>query len=143
MEMIFGTRGQYELPRPTVGRLRRRLDARPGQLEVVDRAIVVSGEVLYRASPKAHLDGELNRLRDAGRIVGKPVLKIRGNGQLGRRDDRFRVRERFFTRHRAVEAPKRRRMAAARRGQRLEAKRPDQLRGTSIPDVREEQRSPL
>ena len=73
-------------------------------------------------------------------VGAKHVLEVGRDRQVGRRDDRRRVRERLVARDAAVAPAERRREAAARRGERLEAERREQPRRAGVPRVGHEQR---
>ena len=86
----------------------------------------VASVVLDRAAGEAGLDRQAHRLGDAVGIVGVAVLEIGRERQVGGGGELGRVRQCLVAGDGAVEAPERRREAAARRGQRLKAERAQQ-----------------
>ncbi len=113
-----------------------------GALDVVDRLVLVAGEVLDREAGQPGGDGAPRGLGHPLGAVGEAVLEVGGDRKVGRGHDLGGVAQRLLGGHRAVKAPERRRIAAARRRQRLETERGQQTRRAGVPRVGQQQRRP-
>ena len=113
----------HQLDRPRMRDLDRRRDAFAGELDVIDPTVRASRVVLHRAPGQAGLEREADRLRDPGGLVGEPVLEIGRHRQVAAAHKRGGMSQCLVAGHAAVEAGERRRVPAARSGERLEAQR--------------------
>ena len=85
VQQVLGPRRQHQTRSPWPPRGRR--DAVGRQADLVDRALVVTPEVLDRCPGRAGRGGRLDRRCHAGRVVGEAVLEVgvhrqrRGGGE--------------------------------------------------------------
>ena len=140
VEVVLGTGGDDEAAVAGVGDLDRGSHALCRRRRLVERIVGPAGEVLDREPGEPGTDGECGRLRDARGVVGEAVLEIGRHREVGGRHDGGGVRDRLVAGHGAVEATERAGEATARRGQRLEAERRQELRRARIPGVRQQER---
>ncbi len=124
-----------------MGGLGGRRDPLGRESRLVDRRARIAAEVLDREAGQPGGAGAGRSLGDGIRFVGEAVLEVGRHRGVDRAHDRCRVRERLVVGHRAVEPSERRREAAARRGQGLEAQGEEQPGRPLIPGVRHEQRT--
>jgi hypothetical protein len=96
----------------------------------------VTSCILNRASNESYLSRQPNRLRHDFRRVAKPLLQIRGDGQVRRLDNRTRVCQSFISRQAAVSSAENRRRGCARRGQGRKSKTRENAGGTDVPGIR-------
>jgi hypothetical protein len=142
VQVVLGARGEHQAHRARVCRLGGGRDALGGRPDVVNGAGLTAGEILERAARQPGFYSQCDGPRDAGRVVGVAVLQVGGDGKLGGRDDRGGVGQGLVTVHRAVQAAQRRGVPGTGRGERLEAKRGEQPRGSLVPWIRQQQRVP-
>ena len=120
VQIVLGARGQHQLHRPAVRDLDGRRDSLGRVPELIDRVVAIAREVLDRAARKPCRERPIDRFRDPPRIIGKRVLEIGRDRQVGRPDDRGGVLERLRAADRSVEPAECGRMTTARRRERLE-----------------------
>ena len=134
VQVVLGPRGQHQPRRPGVrGRRRRPRPARPPARcrRSGSSSWPLKSSTDKPASPVSTAS-ETVCATPSG-IVGEAVLQVGRDRQVGRGDDRGRVRQRLVAADRAVRAAQRRREPGAGGGQRLEAERGEQLRATRRP----------
>jgi hypothetical protein len=142
VQVVLGPSGEHQAHRTRVCRLGGGRDALGGRRDVVDGVRLGAGEILKRTARQPGVHGQGNGPRDPGRVVGVAVLEVRGDGKLGGRDDRGGVGQGLLAAHRAVKAAQRRGVPGTSGGERLEAKRGKQPRGSLVPWIRQQQRVP-
>jgi len=98
--------------------------------------------VLDRDPGETRAARERHGLRHAGVVRAVAVLQVGGHGQRRRARDGSCVVEHLLARGVAVEAAERRGVAAARRGQRLEAEARENAGRAGVPRVRRHQGAP-
>ena len=99
VDVVLRSRRDDEVDGAAVGDFDGRGDALRREVQLVDRVVLVTGEVLDRASRQTRLDGQADRLRHPTGIVRERVFEVRRHGQVRRLDDRRRVREGLIARH--------------------------------------------
>jgi hypothetical protein len=121
-------------------RLRGRCHPIRGETKLIDRVVGVTGEILNRATGQSGLHCQLNRLRNADRIIGEAVLHVSGDRKFGCRDDRRGVSQCLLASDRAVQLAQGGGKSTAGGCQRLVSKRGEDASGTGVPRVRDQQR---
>jgi hypothetical protein len=81
----------------------------------------------------------IDRFRYDFRRVAKPLLQVRGDGQIRRIDNQTRVRQSLIPRQAVISSTNGSGGGSARRGQCLEAKAGEKLGGADIPWIRNDE----
>ena len=140
-DVVLGARGEHEREAEAAGRLDGGGDPLDRLVEVVEapRGVVV----LDRAADRARLGGAGDARRGVARLGAVAVLEVDGDRQVRRRVEQAHVGDDLVERGVAVRAPEREREPGARRRERLEPERREDLGGPRVPRVGDDERVAL
>src|SRR5262249_30659628 len=132
---IFRPRGQRKMKRQRSCRLNCRRDALGRELKFIQRAILVTGRVLDRATDKPYLGRNTHGLSRCIGAVTKSTLQVCRHRKIGRVDDRAGTGERLVTGKLAITPAKSRRGRTTRGGKRFKTEPGEDARRTGVPRV--------